>query len=117
MIGPLGRAASQLADDPAREEMAPRLRLATLPDGQARAPILSREKEAQLFREMNYLKYLACRIRDRIDPDSPAPDGLDEFEQFRAEAVELKNRIVETHLRLVVAVAKKFGGITPLFLR
>src|SRR4051794_22090001 len=32
----------------------------------------SREQEAHMFRRMNYLKYLACRIRDRIDPDSPA---------------------------------------------
>ena len=60
-----------------------------------------------MFRRMNYLKYLARRIRDRIDPDSPAPDDLDEFERLRAEAVELRNRIVETHLRLVVMVAKK----------
>ena len=60
-----------------------------------------------MFREMNYLKYLACRIRDRIDPDSPAPGDLDEIERLQAEALKLKYQIVETHLRLVVAVAKK----------
>ena len=32
------------------------------------APILSREQEAHLFRQMNYLKCLAARLRDRIDP-------------------------------------------------
>jgi len=60
-----------------------------------------------MFREMNYLKYLACRIRDRIDPDSPAPGDLDEIERLQAEALNLRYQIVETHLRLVVAVAKK----------
>ena len=67
----------------------------------------SREQEAHMFRRMNYLKYLARRIRDRIDPDSPDPGDLDEIERLRAEAVGLRNRIVETHLRLVVMVAKK----------
>jgi RNA polymerase primary sigma factor len=71
------------------------------------ARIPSREQEAHMFREMNYLKYLACRIRDRIDPDSPAPGDLDEIERLQAEALKLKYQIVETHLRLVVAVAKK----------
>ena len=56
---------------------------------------------------MNYLKYLARRIRDRIDPDSPVPADLDEVERLQAEALKLKNQIVETHLRLVVSVAKK----------
>ena len=36
------------------------------------APLLSREQEGHLFRKMNYLKYLAGRLRDRIDPDRPA---------------------------------------------
>ena len=70
--------------------------------------IPAREQEAHMFREMNYLKYLACRIRDRIDPDSPAPGDLDEIERLQAEALKLKYQIVETHLRLVVAVAKKY---------
>jgi RNA polymerase primary sigma factor len=69
--------------------------------------IPSREQEAHMFREMNYLKYLACRIRDRIDPDSPDLRDLDEVERLQAEALKLKNQIVETHLRLVVSVAKK----------
>ena len=29
---------------------------------------------------MNYLKFLAARIRDRIDPDAPDPADLDEVE-------------------------------------
>jgi RNA polymerase primary sigma factor len=56
---------------------------------------------------MNYLKCLAGRIRDRIDPDSPDRGDLDEVERLQFEALKLKNQIVETHLRLVVSIAKK----------
>ncbi len=69
--------------------------------------IPSREQEAHLFRKMNYLKYLACRIRERIDPDAPDGADLDEIERVQFEASRLKNEIVETHLRLVVSVARK----------
>jgi RNA polymerase primary sigma factor len=67
----------------------------------------NREREAHAFRKLNYLKFLACRIRDGIDPDSPAPGELDEVERLQAAALKLKNRIVETHLPLAVSVAQK----------
>jgi RNA polymerase primary sigma factor len=67
----------------------------------------TREREAHAFRKLNYLKFLACRIRDGIDPDSPVPGDLNEIERLQIEAVRLKNRIVETHLRLAVSVAKR----------
>jgi RNA polymerase primary sigma factor len=69
--------------------------------------IPSREQEAHRFRKMNYLKCLACRIRDRINPDSPAPVDLDEVERLQIEALKLKNQIVENHLPLVISVASK----------
>jgi RNA polymerase primary sigma factor len=68
----------------------------------------TREREAHEFRKMNYLKFLARRIRDGIDPASPVPAELDEVERLEAEALELRNRILETHLRLPVSVAKKY---------
>ena len=67
----------------------------------------SREQEAHVFRRMNYLKYLACRIRDRLDPEVPDPGELDQIDQLRTEALELRNRIIGTHLRLVMMVASK----------
>jgi RNA polymerase primary sigma factor len=73
--------------------------------------IPSREQEGHVFRKMNYLKCLACRIGDRIDPDSPAPVDLDEVERLQTEALRLKNQIVETHLPLVVSIAKR--RVTP----
>ena len=77
------------------------------PDSFRRTRLPSREREAHEFRKMNYLKCLACRIRDRIDPDSPDRCDLDEIERLQIEALKLKNQIVETHLRLVTSVAKR----------
>ncbi len=70
-------------------------------------PVLSREQEAHLFRKMNYLKCLAGRIRDRIDRRRPDAADLNEIERLQAEALDVKHRIVEANLRLVVSVARK----------
>jgi len=70
-------------------------------------PMLSREQEAHMFRKMNFLKCCAGRIRDRIDPDSPVPADLNEVERLLVEALKLRNQIVETHLPLVISVAKR----------
>ena len=42
-------------------------------------PLLTRKQEAHLFRKMNYLKYKASRLRDKLDPARPQarPDGPD----------------------------------------
>jgi RNA polymerase primary sigma factor len=72
--------------------------------GYGAAPVLSREQEAHLFRRMNYLKYLAGRLGERVDPARPRAADLDEIERLRAEALAVRNRLVESNLRLVVSV-------------
>jgi RNA polymerase primary sigma factor len=74
--------------------------------GYSGAPVLSRQQEAHLFLQMNHLKCLAARLRDRIDPRRPAAADLDELERLQAEALKVKNRIVEANLRLVIAIVK-----------
>jgi RNA polymerase primary sigma factor len=73
-------------------------------------PPLSREQEAHLFRKMNYLKYHAARVRDRIDPARPRTAELDEFERLLDEARAIKTQIVRANLRLVVSIAKRHLG-------
>ena len=78
-----------LAPSPASETAGPDRALASCdadaaPSRGTRSP--SREQEAHVFRKMNYLKCLACRIRDRIDPDSPDRVDLDQIERLQAEA-------------------------------
>jgi RNA polymerase primary sigma factor len=84
----------------------PPRRPAPLPDGRSGAASLSREQEAHLFRQMNYLKRRAHQLKEQLDPDRPSPGDLDEIERLQAEALAVKNRIVEINLRLVVSIAK-----------
>jgi RNA polymerase primary sigma factor len=76
------------------------------PSPEGRIP--TREREAHAFRKLNYLKFLAARIRDGIDPDAPDPTDLDAVELLLTEALRLRNRIVETHLRLAVGLARRY---------
>jgi RNA polymerase primary sigma factor len=73
-------------------------------------PLLSREHEAHLFRQMNYLKCLARRVRDGIDPAKARTADLDEVERLQDEALSVKNQIIRANLRLVVSIAKRHVG-------
>ena len=71
---------------------------------------LSHDQEAHLFREMNDLKDRANQLREQLDPDRPSPDDLDEIERLLSESAAVRNRIVESNLRLVVTIAKTRVG-------
>jgi len=72
-----------------------------------RHPLLTREQERHWFRKMNYLKYRAEQLRRRLSLKSPRKDRLDEIERLRDEALAVRNHLVNSNLRLVVAIAKK----------
>jgi RNA polymerase primary sigma factor len=74
------------------------------------SPLLSREQEAHLFRQMNYLKSRASRLRERIDLARARTADLDEIERLQEEALAVKNQIVRANLRLVVSIAKRNLG-------
>jgi RNA polymerase primary sigma factor len=74
------------------------------------APLLNREQEAHLFRQMNYLKYRATKLRESLDPARAKAAGLDEIERLQEEALAVKNQIIRANLRLVVSIAKKRVG-------
>ncbi|MBA7662043.1 RNA polymerase sigma factor RpoD [subsurface metagenome] len=71
------------------------------------SPVLNREHEVELFRRYNYLKFLACRIRTGIKPARVSGIRLSRIENYLAQAEEIKRRIIEANLRLVVSVARK----------
>lgn len=75
---------------------------------------LSRDEEFVLFRRMNYLKFRAHRLRQPLDPDTATIDEVEAIERLEAEAVQLRNFIVECNLRLVTARAKQFSRTTGL---
>jgi len=79
-------------------------------------PVLNREHEVELFRRYNYLKFLACRIRTGIKPARVSGVRLSQIENYLAQAEEIKRRIIEANLRLVVSIARKHtaGGASLL---
>lgn len=69
--------------------------------------LLTREQEYHLFRKMNYLKFKASELRDQIDVNNVKTSLLEEVETLYDQAVQTKNQIVQSNLRLVVSIAKR----------
>jgi RNA polymerase primary sigma factor len=76
-------------------------------EGLKNVPVLNRKEETELFRRYNYLKYRASIEREQIRPGRAPSAYLDEIEAFLAEAEEIKRKIIEANLRLVVSIASR----------
>lgn len=74
-------------------------------------PLLTAEQEQHLFCKMNYLKYRAAKLRDRLNPSKPDPKLMKKIERLFDRASAVKNSIVRANLRLVVSIAKQH--VTP----
>ena len=77
-------------------------------------PLLSPAKERALFLLFNYHKFrfvTACR---RLDPAKARARDIDSLEHLRKAYIDVRNRIAQANLRLVVSVASKHvrGGVT-----
>jgi len=79
-------------------------------------PMLSRDREVELFRRYNYLKYLACINRAGIKPACVSSTRLRKIESYLAEAETIKKMIIEANLRLVVSIAIKHTASGANFL-
>jgi RNA polymerase sigma factor (sigma-70 family) len=79
-------------------------------------PLLTREQEYHLFRKMNYLKHRASRLRDSLDDTQGSKTAImDQIDQLYEAAVLVKNKIVQSNLRLVVSIAKRHVASTDDF--
>ena len=70
-------------------------------------PVLNREEEIELFRQYNYLKFLAFQNRAGIKLSRVSGRMISRIESYLVRAEEIKRRIIEANLRLVVNVARK----------
>ncbi|MBP88095.1 MAG: RNA polymerase subunit sigma-70 [Planctomycetaceae bacterium] len=78
-------------------------------------PLLTREQEYHLFRKFNYLKHKAGKLRESLDPGKVKSSTLEQIEKLYQQAVEIKNQIVQSNLRLVVSIAKRHVTATDDF--
>jgi len=70
-------------------------------------PLLSASEEADLFRRMNYLKYLVLSKRGQLNLDRPHRKQIEEIEALHTEAQRVRDKLVHSNLRLVVSIARK----------
>ncbi len=70
-------------------------------------PILTKPQEQHLFRKMNYLKHKVAQLRKRLDPARARTQDLDRIEELQEQASEVKERLINCNMRLVVSIAKR----------
>ena len=72
------------------------------------APLLTPDQERMLFQRMNFLLYQASLHRQVLNPERPSRKRLVLIDRLVALAEWHRDRIVESNLRLVFSVVKKF---------
>jgi RNA polymerase sigma factor (sigma-70 family) len=78
-------------------------------------PLLNKEQEQHLFRKMNYLKHKAKRLRSELDPTRARIQDLKRIEDLQNEATSIKDQLISSNMRLVVAIAKRHAAQTDNF--
>jgi len=77
-------------------------------------PLLTRVQEQHLFRKYNYTKYRASKLRLQFEKTGDS-SLMDEIEAWWESAVDLKQVIIRSNLRLVVSIAKRHMKATEDF--
>jgi len=75
-----------------------------------KVPLLGKEEEPDLFRRYNYLKYKLSSLWESTCPSRLSAAALEEMRWLRNESTELRNRLLEANLRLVIRMAYKHVG-------
>ncbi len=73
-------------------------------------PLLSREREKELFRKYNYIKYRAAMLQETIRRTGYRTGMLERFEELKEAAAQIRRILIRCNLRLVVSIAKRHIG-------
>lgn len=79
-------------------------------------PVLSRDREIELFRRYNYLKHIVAQERHLLRLSKVSAELLSRLEEYLDEAEEIRTLLVEANLRLVVSIAGRHTSDGPSFL-
>ena len=66
-----------------------------------------------MFRAMNYSKYRVNVLRSQLDPECPDRELVETAESFLKAANEIRDRLIQANMRLVLSIVKKF--VTPQY--
>jgi RNA polymerase primary sigma factor len=85
-------------------------------------PLLSKDQEQHLFRQMNFLKHKVKKVVDRFrNPDGTVNaakvkiEDLEAIERLQERATSVKDLLISCNMRLVVSIAKRHSGQTDNF--
>jgi len=78
-------------------------------------PLLNKEQEQHLFRKMNFLKHQAAKLRAKLDPARARIQDLERIEELQNQATAIKDQLISSNMRLVVAIAKRHSAQTDNF--
>jgi RNA polymerase sigma factor (sigma-70 family) len=78
-------------------------------------PLLNKEQEQHLFRQMNFLKHKANQLRTHLDPARARIQELKSIEDLQEQATTVKEQLINCNMRLVVSIAKRHAAQTDNF--
>ena len=78
-------------------------------------PLLNKDQEQHLFRKMNFLKHKANQLKGKLDPTRARIQDLKRIEDLQNEATAIKDQLISSNMRLVVAIAKRHAAQTDNF--
>ncbi len=73
-------------------------------------PLLTEEQEYHCFRKLNYIKHLMNTTRANAHSCMGCAEMLDDIDRWKDSVNEVRNLLIESNLRLVVSLAKKYAG-------
>ena len=73
-------------------------------------PVLSPGDERALFRKYNYAKYRFAQLKQSLEHNTPKGALLSNIDYYKELALNAKNALVYSNMRLVMSVARKHVG-------